>query len=97
MCRRTVDGNGHALAQNVAICALKGWDLAELVEFAVVVRDTLGWLGVDNVEVELVCLGDSEEGSGARVVLQEVVSLCSGVVELAEFRKDHAAGIELTG
>jgi len=79
LCKRTVDGNGNALAQDVAIGALKGWDLAELVEKAVVVRDTLGWLGVDDVEVELVCLGDSEEGSGARVVLQLTVSLCGGV------------------
>jgi len=69
LCRRTVNGNGNALAENVAICTLEGRDLAELVEFAVVLRDTLGWLGVDNFEVELVCFGDSEEGSGARVVL----------------------------
>ena len=70
--KRTVDGNGHALGQNVAISALECGNLAELVELQVVRRDTLGWLGVDILEVKLVGLCDSENGGGAWVALFQV-------------------------
>lgn len=66
---RTVDGDGDALGENVVVGALEGWDLSKAVELLVVVADTLGWLGVDNLEVELVGLGDSHDGSGAGVAL----------------------------
>ena len=70
----TVDGNGHGLSQDVAILALESWDLAQLVELLVVVADALGWLGVNELEVKTVGLGDGEERSGARVALKEMVS-----------------------
>jgi len=74
----TVNGNGDALAQDVAIGALEGGHLAELVELAVVIADALGRLGVHEVELETVGFGDGEDGSGAWVALdgkEEEVSL----------------------
>ena len=70
----TVDGNGHGLSQDVAVSALEGRDLAQLVELLVVIADTLGWLGVDNLEVETIGLCDSEDGGGARVALKNLLS-----------------------
>ena len=67
--KRTVDGNGHALSQNVAIRTLEGRHAAELVELAVVVRDALERLGVHDLKFELVGLGYGQERCGARVVL----------------------------
>jgi len=66
---RTVDGNGNALGENVVVSALKGWDLSETVDLAVVIGDTLAWLGVNNLEVELVGLGDSKDSGGTGVTL----------------------------
>ena len=65
----TVDGNGHALGQDVAIGALESRDLAELVQLAVVVANALGRLGVDLLELDVVGLGDSVDGRGAGVAL----------------------------
>lgn len=70
----TVDGNGHALHQHIAIRALKRRDLAELVQLAVVIADALGRLCVHKVELETVGLGDGEDGGGARVALQSDMS-----------------------
>lgn len=67
--RLTVDGNGDALAQDVAILALESWDLAELVDLPVVVAD-FARLGVHQLEVEAVGLGNSENGGGAWVALR---------------------------
>lgn len=67
--RLTVDGDGNALAQDVAVGALEGRDLAELVEQAVVIADALGGLGVDLLDLEVVGLGDGEDGRRARVAL----------------------------
>ena len=68
----TVDGNGHGLGQDVAILALESWDLSKLVELSVVVADALGWLGGHNLEVDVVGLGNCENGGGAWVTLREV-------------------------
>lgn len=65
----TVDGNGHGLGEDVAIGALEGWDLAQAVQLLVVVANALGWLGVDQLDVEVVGLRDGEEGGGAGVAL----------------------------
>ena len=77
----TVDGNGHALAQDVAISALERGDLAELVQLAVVVADALGRLGVDLLELDVVGLGDSVDGRGAGVALLGDSSQLSRVLE----------------
>ena len=70
MGRLTVDRNSHALGQDVAVGALEGGHLAEPVDFAVVVADTLGRLGVDILELKTVGLGDGLNGGRARVALQ---------------------------
>lgn len=72
--RRTVDGNGNALGEDVAVSALEGGDLAELVELEVLGVDTLGRLGVNNVKVEAVGLCDGQQGGGTGVTLREGVS-----------------------
>jgi hypothetical protein len=63
----TVDSNGHALAQDVAIGTLESWDLAKLVEEQVVGT----WRGVDfdNIEVKIVCLCNCENGGAADIAL----------------------------
>lgn len=80
--RLTVDGNGHGLGEDVAIGALESWDLAQAVQLLVVVADALGWLGVDQLDVEVVGLRDGEEGGGARVALSRNthVSLIHGIM-----------------
>lgn len=65
----TVDSDGNGLGENEAVGALKGRDLAELVDLEVVGRDALGRLGVDKLNVEAVLLCDGKEGGGARVTL----------------------------
>lgn len=67
--RRTVDGNGHGLGEDVAIGTLKGRDLSELVELEVLGRDTLGRLSVNNLKVKVVGLSNCADGSAAGVTL----------------------------
>ena len=67
----TVDRNGAALAENVAIIALKRRDLAQPVQLAVVFINTLGRLGVHKIEFNVVSLGDGEEGGRAWVALSQ--------------------------
>lgn len=68
----TVDGDGHALVQDVAILALEGGDLAELVELQVVGRGVDG-INLDDLKVEVVGLRHGADGRGARVVLSRGV------------------------
>lgn len=70
----TVDGNGHALGEDVTIGALKSGNLSKLVELEVLGRDTLGRLGVDNLKVEVVGLSDCANGSAAGVTLCDTMS-----------------------
>jgi hypothetical protein len=65
----TVDGDGDALGEDEAVSALKGRDLAELVELEVVGGHTLRRLRVDKLNVEAVLLCDREKRRGARVAL----------------------------
>lgn len=67
--RLTVDGNGHGLGQDIAVRALESGDLAQLVELAVVVGD-IARSRVDKLDVEVVGLGDGEEGGGASIALR---------------------------
>jgi hypothetical protein len=71
---RTVDSNSHALAEHIAIGALKRGDLAELVELEVVGAHALGGLGVHALELEAIGLGDGEDGGRAWVVLGRYMS-----------------------
>ena len=55
----TVYGNGNTLGQLVSICSHKGWYLSEFVEFQIFGTERpLGNVGVDDLEVKLVCLGN---------------------------------------
>jgi hypothetical protein len=72
--KRTVDGDGNALGEDVAVGTLEGGDLAELVELEVLGVDTLGRLGVNNVKVEVVGLCDGQQGGGTGVALRGSVS-----------------------
>lgn len=65
----TVDGDGHALVQDVAILTLEGGDLAELVELQVV-GGGAGGVNLDDLEVDIVGLSHGANGRGTRVVLQ---------------------------
>ena len=69
--QRTVDGNGNALGEDVAVGTLEGGDLAELVELEVLGLDTLGRLGVNDVKVEAVGLCDGQQGGGTGVTLRK--------------------------
>ena len=64
---RTVNGDGNALAEDVAVGALEGGDLAQLVDFVVV--GGWGQRKVNNLDVEVVGLCDGLERRGAWVVL----------------------------
>jgi len=65
----TIDGNGNALSQGVAISANEGGNLAQLVDLQVVGRGIFASLNFLNLEVEPVGLGDQFDGLGAGVVL----------------------------
>lgn len=54
----------------VAIAAYERRDLAQLIDLlAVFIRHTLDGIGVDQIDFEIVGLGDGEEGGGAWVAL----------------------------
>lgn len=66
--RLTVDGDGHGLVQNVAILALKGGDLAQLVELQVL-WGGLGGVDLNDLKVEVVGLCNGANGRAPGVVL----------------------------
>ena len=59
---RTVDGNGNGLVEGVSISADESWDLSELVKLEVFGREALDWLGLDNLEFDVVGLGHCKNG-----------------------------------
>ncbi|TIA29845.1 hypothetical protein D6C78_09973 [Aureobasidium pullulans] len=87
--QRTVDGNGNALGEDVAVGTLEGGDLAELVELEVLGLDTLGRLGVNDVKVEAVGLCDGQQGGGTGVTLRKE----STIMELGALRSGLRAAI----
>jgi hypothetical protein len=64
----TVDGNGNAFAQNIAIRALEGRDLVEGVQLEVLGL-ALERRSIDILDVELVRLGHGTNAEGAGVGL----------------------------
>jgi hypothetical protein len=48
--------------EGVTIGADKGWDLSKLVELEVLCRESLLWLGLDNLEFDTVGLGHRKNG-----------------------------------
>ena len=71
---RTVHGDGQALAQDKAISALEGGDLAELVELQVLGGDAVGGDRLDELEVKVVLLGHDAQAGGARVALRTLLA-----------------------
>jgi hypothetical protein len=70
---RTIDGDGHALRENIAVGANKGRDLVEgvgLQEFL----GRVGGIGVDLLELEAVGLCDGADGRRAGVALSRNMS-----------------------
>ena len=67
---RTVYGYCNALGQFVSICSHKRWDFSELVELQIFDTErSLRNVGVNDLEVELVCLCNGSNGCGAWVRL----------------------------
>lgn len=75
MSSRTIDGNGDALRENIAISSDEGRDLGELVVLEELSARLAG-VGLDNLEVEVVGLRNSEDGRGPRVGLEKASSVC---------------------
>lgn len=67
-CQRTIDGDGDALKESVAVGTDEGGDLAERVDLLVLLDGSLE-VDLDNLEVEVVGLRDSQDGRGAGVRL----------------------------
>jgi hypothetical protein len=57
----TVDGDGNALVDRIAVGADEGWDLAELVDLEVLSGNTLGRLGLDDFDIDVVGLCNSAD------------------------------------
>lgn len=76
--KRTVDSNGKALRQDEAVSANKGRNLAELVQLEVLGRRA-GRVGKDNLDVEVVGLGDGQNGRRPRVGLTRGMSVSTGL------------------
>ncbi len=75
MRKRTVYGDGNALGQLVSICAHKRWHESKLVELQILgAQRPLGHVGVNDLEVKLICLGNSSNGCGTWVPLQKSYS-----------------------
>ena len=65
---RTVDGDGHALGEDVAIRTNKGRDLGERVCLQEL-GSRLSGVNLDNIEVKAIGLRNREDGGGAGVEL----------------------------
>lgn len=66
----TVDGNGNGLGESEAVLANEGGDLAKTVGLEVL-SVGVALLGLDDVELDVVRLGDSADGCRTAVVLEE--------------------------
>jgi len=55
---RTVNCNGNALVESVAISADESWNLSELVDLEIVGRNSLCRLSLNDLEVDIVGLGN---------------------------------------
>ena len=66
--KRTIDGDGNALVESVAVGTDEGGDLGKRVDLLVVLAGSLE-VDVDGLNVEVVGLRDSQDGRGAGVRL----------------------------
>lgn len=69
-CERTVDSYRNGLSQDIAICSLERRNLAERIDFEVFSRDPIRRHSLDEIKVDLIGLGDSENGSCAWIALR---------------------------
>lgn len=69
--RLTVDRNGDDLCQDPAVRCLKGWDSLQRVELLVLSRETVRRVGLDEFNVEVVFLRNSEEDHGSGIALSQ--------------------------
>jgi hypothetical protein len=60
--------------ESITISTNKSWNLSQLVDFEVVRRDALYRVGVNNLELDVVGLGDRFYGGRARVLLLDSVN-----------------------
>jgi hypothetical protein len=65
----TIDGDGDAFVESVTIGADKGWDLPKLVDLEVLGGDAFRRLGLNDLEINAVGLGNCTNSSGAWVAL----------------------------
>jgi hypothetical protein len=94
---RTIDGNGNALVEDVAISTDEGRDLAELVVLEVL-RAGGGGVGVDNLEIEAIGLGHGEDGRRPGVGLRKSksVSGCTKILSPSYRQQAHLVCVELS-
>ncbi len=67
--RLTVNSNSNDLAQDPAIGRLEGRDSLERIELLVFCRETVGRVGLDKLNVEVVLLRNSKEDHGTGIAL----------------------------
>jgi hypothetical protein len=60
--------------ESIAISTHKSWDLAKLVDLEVLGRDALCRIGFNDLELDVVCLGNCLDRSGSRIFLREIKS-----------------------
>lgn len=72
---RTIYGDCNALGQLVTICSHKRWYFPKLIELQILGTENrpLGNVRVNDLEFELVGLGDCLNGCGARVPLPKSI------------------------
>jgi hypothetical protein len=66
----TIYGNGNAFRENVTVGTDKSRNSTQLVQFAVVLRNTLTRLCVNELKVEVVGFGDYTDSGRARIALE---------------------------
>lgn len=70
----TIDSNGHDFGQDVAISTFKGGDTAELIEFPIVITDSVdAGVGMHEFDVQVVLLCNNLQTSSSGVALVNVV------------------------
>lgn len=94
---RTVYGDCNTLGQFVTICAHKRWYSSEFIDLQIFKTERLlGSIGVNNLEVKLVGLGDGSNSCGACVSLLESMLTSYALARmLQQEMKTYLTGVEL--
>ena len=67
--RHTVNHNGNTFCEFIAVGANKGRDSAKRIDLQVVLREVVVRIRLNDLEFQIVGLGDSENGSSACITL----------------------------